>query len=243
MASASDAARPVLHALTAGNLSRVGGYAKGLRVGVLSSGRGMEEFTTIVLAGGASFRMGRAKALLPFGGETLIERIVRRLQPVSREVVVVAAPHVPIPDLGAGVRVVEDETPLQGPLAGIFYGLQAARSEISFVCGCDHPFVAPAVARLLVDRAADRNGAVVLAEGVPQPLLGAYRKRVAAIAQSMLARGDRRASQLVETAALVEVAGRDLLAADPSGRSLLDIDTPQAYQKALDLMTQDPSLW
>ena len=193
----------------------------------------MEPFTTIVLAGGASLRMGRPKALLPFGAETLIERVVRRLAGGSSEIVVVGGPHVRLPPLPDPIRVVEDEIPLQGPVAGILYGLAAARTELGFVCGCDHPFLEPAIGRLLAERTRDRDGAVVVSAGVPQPLLAVYRKRVATIATTMLASGERRAARLVELARLVEVSDEDVLAVDPSGLSLFDIDTPEAYREAL----------
>jgi molybdenum cofactor guanylyltransferase len=193
----------------------------------------MEPFTTIVLAGGASSRMGQPKALLPFGPETLIERVVRRLAAGSSEIVVVSGPHVRLPPLPDEVRVVADEVPLQGPVAGIRYGLMAARTELGFVCGCDHPFVEPALGRLLAERTVDRDGAIVVSKGVPQPLLAVYRKRVATIAATMLASGERRAVRLGEHARLVQLSDEDLFAVDPSGLSLLDVDTPQAYHDAL----------
>jgi molybdenum cofactor guanylyltransferase len=193
----------------------------------------MEPFTTIVLAGGASSRMGQPKALLPFGPETLIERVVRRLAAGSSEIVVVSGPHVRLPPLPDEVRVVADEVPLQGPVAGIRYGLMAARTELGFVCGCDHPFVEPALGRLLAERTGDRDGAIVVSKGVPQPLLAVYRKRVATIAATMLASGERRAVRLGEHARLVQLSDEDLFAVDPSGLSLLDVDTPQAYRDAL----------
>jgi len=201
----------------------------------------MLPFTTIVLAGGASSRMGEPKALLRFGTETLIERVVDRLAPTANEIVVVSGPHVRLPSLGSRARVIEDSTPLQGPVAGIQYGLQAARNEWSFVCGCDHPFIAPAVARLLVERAGADSGAVAVCDGSPQPLLAAYRKSVAAIAAELLASGERRASRLVEAAGLVEITGDDVLAVDPSGLSLFDVDTPEAYRRALALIAEDPT--
>ena len=193
----------------------------------------MEQFTTIVLAGGASSRMGRPKALLPFGSETLIERVVGRFAPCSSEVIVVRGPHVRLPSLPKEVRVVADEVPLHGPVAGIRYGLAAARTDLAFVCGCDHPFLEPAIARHHAERSTDRNGAIIVSRGVPQPLLAVYRKRVATIAATMLASGERRAVRLAEHARLVEVSDEELLAIDPSGLSLLDVDTPQAYQDAL----------
>lgn len=201
----------------------------------------VEPFTTIVLAGGASSRMGRPKALLPFGGETLIERVVRRMAEVSSEVIVVSGLHLSLPALPAAVRVVQDEEPLQGPLAGILYGLRAAASDVSFVCGCDHPLLAPEVARLLVERATGASGAVATWEGRAQPLVAAYRKRVAALAAELLARGECRALALVEQAHLVRVSREDLRAADPTGASFFDVDTPAAYAEALRRLSGDPA--
>jgi molybdopterin-guanine dinucleotide biosynthesis protein A len=196
----------------------------------------MEPFTAIVLAGGASARMGRPKALLPFGAETLIERVVRRLEPIASEVVVVSGPHLVLPAL-RNARVIEDEKPLQGPVAGILYGLRAARTDLGFVCGCDHPFLEPAVVRLLIERSAAARGAVAVFGGIPQPLVGAYRQSVAEIAASMLAAGERRAAALVRQGGLVEVPEEDLLRIDPYGRGFLDVDTPEAYKRALELIS------
>jgi molybdopterin-guanine dinucleotide biosynthesis protein A len=150
--------------------------------------------------------------------------------------VVVSGPHLVLPAL-RNARIVEDEAPLQGPVAGILYGLRAAHTDLSFVCGCDHPFVEPTVVRLLLERAADARGAVAVFKGIPQPLVGAYRQSVAEIAASMLAAGERRAAALVRQAGLVEVTEEDLLRIDPSGRSWFDVDTPEAYKRALELIS------
>ena len=45
----------------------------------------------VILCGGRSSRMGRPKALLPFGEETLLTRMVRILSGVVDPIVVVAA--------------------------------------------------------------------------------------------------------------------------------------------------------
>jgi molybdopterin-guanine dinucleotide biosynthesis protein A len=48
--------------------------------------------SVVVLAGGKSSRMGRPKALLPFGDEPLIVHIVCALRRIFPEIVVVAPP-------------------------------------------------------------------------------------------------------------------------------------------------------
>ena len=51
----------------------------------------------VVLAGGKSSRMGSSKALLPFDNEPLIVHIVRALNRIFAETVVVAAPGQEMP--------------------------------------------------------------------------------------------------------------------------------------------------
>jgi molybdopterin-guanine dinucleotide biosynthesis protein A len=193
----------------------------------------VEPLTTVVLAGGASSRMGRPKALLPFGAETLIERVVGRMAGISVEVVVVSGPHLKLPPFPAKVRVVEDEKPLQGPLAGILYGLRAARCDLCFICGCDLPFVRPEIAGFLVERLAGADGAMLEWNGFPQPLLAIYRKGLATALAARIETGERRAVSIVEHATIVVIPSAELRPIDPEGLSFLDVDTEEAYREAL----------
>ena len=127
--------------------------------------------------------------------------------------------------------------PATGPCRGISSSTTRTRSGSggSRTCGPRTTTISvePAIGRILAERVRDRDGAVVVSAGVPQPLLAVYRKRVAAIATTMLASGERRAGRLVELARLVEVSEEDVLAVDPSGLSFFDIDTLEAYREAL----------
>src|SRR5882672_4754025 len=93
----------------------------------------------IILAGGKSTRMGSPKALLPFGAETMLQRVVRLLATVVSPIVVVAAPEQSLPDLPADVIVTHDEHEGRGPLEGLRAGLKALppSSEIAYVTSCD----------------------------------------------------------------------------------------------------------
>ncbi|MCA9117229.1 MAG: NTP transferase domain-containing protein, partial [Planctomycetaceae bacterium] len=56
-----------------------------------SAAAGSTRVAGIVLCGGRSSRMGQPKHLLPFGDETMLQRVVRTLSAVVSPVVVVAA--------------------------------------------------------------------------------------------------------------------------------------------------------
>ena len=93
----------------------------------------------IVLCGGRSSRMGRAKAWLPWFGKTMIEHVVATLRPVVDEVIVVTSEEVDLPPLGA--RVVIDRAQGEGPLVGIREGLKAATADLAMVTSVDAPFL------------------------------------------------------------------------------------------------------
>ena len=87
----------------------------------------------VILCGGQSKRMGRPKAWLPFGDETMLQRVVRILREVVEPVVVVAAPNQDVPALPAGVEIVHDEVEGKGPLAGLAAGLAALEGKADAV--------------------------------------------------------------------------------------------------------------
>jgi molybdopterin-guanine dinucleotide biosynthesis protein A len=70
----------------------------------------------IVLCGGRSTRMGVPKATLPFGPETMLQRVVRLLGSVVAPIVAVAAREQKLPKLPEDVIVTRDEREQRGPL-------------------------------------------------------------------------------------------------------------------------------
>src|SRR5829696_6313049 len=70
----------------------------------------------IVLCGGKSTRMGTSKALLPFGPETMLQRVVRILAGLVSPIVAVAAADQELPPLPTEVLISRDEREGRGPL-------------------------------------------------------------------------------------------------------------------------------
>ena len=190
--------------------------------------------TAIILAGGRSRRMGRSKAFLPFGDETLLARLVRIYAGWFQEVLVAAAPEQELPEVPA--RVVRDAVLDQGPLAGICGGLRAAGSATCFVASCDHPFPDLRVAENLMAALDAFDICVPRWEGHLQPLFAGYRRSVLALAEAQLARGELRPIRLFEGARTRILEPLEISALDPDGRSMLDVNEPGTYQKALELL-------
>lgn len=187
--------------------------------------------TAIVLCGGRSTRMGRDKSALPFGGETMLERVVRIVRGVAADVIVVARQDQSTPD---GVRVIHDPIDDQGPLVGIAAGLTASTTDLNLVVACDMPLIKPEVLQRLADAIGDHDACVAVADGHASALCGIYRSRVAADAERLLASGERRVMRLLDAVQTKRVDAAALRDIDPDLESFTSCDTPEAYRAALE---------
>jgi molybdopterin-guanine dinucleotide biosynthesis protein A len=187
--------------------------------------------SAIILAGGKSSRMGSPKCLLPFDGEPLIAHLVRRLRSRFAEVIVVAAPDQELPPLA--VKLVRDEVAFQGPVGGIYYGLQAASEETCFVTACDVPFLNLPTVEFLLAALGAADVAVAHWDGRLQPLFAVYRRSVLPFLKQQLAVGELRPTLLYEKVATKIVSAAELSGVDAQGLSFININLPQDYQSAL----------
>ncbi|GAT07215.1 molybdenum cofactor guanylyltransferase [Mycolicibacterium novocastrense] len=154
----------------------------------------------IILAGGASRRMGRDKATLPYEGTTLVERMVSILAPRCAPIFVIAAPGQALPALDA--EVLRDEVRGVGPLLATGRGLRAAAeagSELAFVSAVDMPLLTVELIDELVAPALRVEADVVLPwDGRDHYLAGVYRTALAGRVDELIAAGERSMRALVD---------------------------------------------
>jgi molybdopterin-guanine dinucleotide biosynthesis protein A len=198
----------------------------------------VETHGAIILCGGASKRMGRDKALLPFGlHEVLLQRVVRLLGEVvpCKRIVCVAAADQTLPQLANGVQIVRDTALHQGPLAGLATGMAAIRerADAVYLCGCDAPLLVPALVERLFEQLGDRQIAVPRINDQLHPLAAVYRADVLSVANSLLDHGERSLRALVEWCDTRFVAAAELRDVDPDLATLVGCNTPDEYQAAL----------
>ncbi len=169
--------------------------------------------------------MGTPKAWLPAGDETFLGRTVRVVGEVCSPVVVVAADGQELPLLPAGVAVVRDAAPDNGPLQGLLAGLTAllGRCEVAFVASCDLPGLSPDLVRAVLAGLGDAAACVPVSGGRDHSLAAAYRLAVSDIVLSLLAGGSRRMLDLLAAVPTVR------LPADGWAAELRNVNTPAEY--------------
>ena len=187
--------------------------------------------------------MGRPKASLSFGPETMLARVARLLGEAATPIVVVAAADQEIPDLSDSIRVVRDPVADRGPLQGLAVGFEilAGEVELAYATATDAPFLKAAWVDRLVELIGDRDLAIPEIDGHLHPLASLYRIKAARPAVERLLAEDRlRPSSLAGTLRTLRVDASAMSAVDPESWTLRNLNTPEDYRSALRLAGFDP---
>ena len=194
----------------------------------------------VVLAAGASTRMGQPKAAMPFGqmGETILSRIVSTiLAGGATELVVVGGAHLDairgaMPLHEARARVVEHTGWRQGQLSSLLAGLTAIdvpQLEAAIVTPVDVPLVRAATVEAVIDAWRRTRAPIV------RPANGDRHGHPVIFDRSVFA--DLRAADPDVGAKAVFVLHRERIlnveVQDPG--AFEDIDTPEDYQRLIKL--------
>lgn len=179
-----------------------------------------------ILAGGASRRMGRDKALLERDGEPLLLRLARLIETVAPPVTVVAPPdryrHL-------GLPVIPDLHPGCGPLGGIETALSSTGAQWNLILACDMPGLSAAYLQSLIQAlpAAEACDALVSrAGGESEPLCAIYHRRLLPQVTAARAAGHLRVRDLLDS---VQVQFLDV----PQPGLTASVNTPEEWQRSL----------
>lgn len=189
----------------------------------------------IIFCGGKSSRMGTSKAHLPFGPETMLQRVVRILATVVSPIVVVAADRQELPPLPSEVILTHDEREGRGPLEALRAGLTALPDSVdaAYVTSCDVPLLVPAFVARMRTLATDYDVAVMEIDGFTHPLSAVYRRRVLPHVEDLLAHDRLRPVFLYERVPTRRVQTAEMTDIDPGLRTLRNLNTPDDYRAAL----------
>lgn len=177
----------------------------------------------VVLAGGASRRMGRDKALVTLDGERLVDRSVRLLGEVCDDVVVASGRRT-IKDLQA--PQVPDHRGGAGPLSGLSAGLVHADHELACVLAVDLPH---ADVRLLTALAGRWQGEAVVVPSVggrAQPLHAVWATSCAVSLAVLVGDGVRSVMQAVELLGGLVLSDAETLVLAGHDRWAHNVNTP-----------------
>jgi len=179
----------------------------------------------IIFAGGKSSRMGRDKALLPFGEySTLCEYQYQRLAKIFETV------HISTKEakFDFDAPLIYDCYPQSSPLVGLISIFETIESDECFILSVDAPFVDEQVIERLYKQSVESLADAIIAQspGGNQPLCGIYRRSILPYAKEFIAQENHKLNALLRRADTTFVLFEDEAPFD-------NLNHPHEYEKAL----------
>lgn len=178
----------------------------------------------VVLAGGASLRMGRDKAVAQLAGRRLIDHVVAAVVAAGLRPVVAGTPR---PEVAA--EFVADPPGVAGPAAGLVAALRRFPDSDLVLVGTDQPYLRPETLRALLEIAGPLIAPI---DRRRQTLCAVYRAESALAVEALVASRANPSLQPLFDAAGIDVPEATWRAWGEDGRSWMSLDTPEALAAA-----------
>ncbi|MDO5133456.1 MAG: Cof-type HAD-IIB family hydrolase, partial [Eubacteriales bacterium] len=200
----------------------------------------VRECCGVLLCGGKSRRMGRDKALLPWGNGTFLQAVANTLDMFMEKYLSVASEAPRKEGLSPDWIVLPDRVPDCGPIGGIYTALSVCSAEWAAVVSCDMPAVGESLIRVLMADRTDEAEIVypVTADGRPHLTCALYRKSVLPVLAQQIRAGDYRLRALLDRCRSIAVPldeERDL----PLAGMLENINTEEDLERAQTAARED----
>ncbi|MEA1886933.1 MAG: molybdenum cofactor guanylyltransferase [Bacteroidota bacterium] len=150
------------------------------------------DITAAILAGGKNTRFsGRTKAKIIIDGQPMIERIIKVLERVFNDIVIIANNENEFSDYGH-IRITGDIYPDIGPLGGLHSALTNTNSKAVFLVASDMPELNAEVIRHVVDNFNHQKCEALIPDykGYIEPLHAIYKRDVLERLESFIRTAD-----------------------------------------------------
>lgn len=189
-------------------------------------------FTLAIIAGGQSSRMGRDKAFLELGGQTLIERVIAASADLGQSETILIA-NKPDEYRHLGLPIHTDIVPDKGSLGGIYSALARAANPAALVLACDMPFIRTELLRFMIAQL-DQEADIVVprVDGYPQAMHAIYRKTCVAPIRAQLDENRLKIIRFYDKMRVTYLDEADYAPYDPEGLSFTNLNTPAEFERA-----------
>jgi molybdopterin-guanine dinucleotide biosynthesis protein A len=195
--------------------------------------------TLAIQAGGESRRMGSDKALLPFLGQPLILRLLKRLAGIADEVLVTS--NTPENYHFLDLTLIPDLLPGCGALGGLYTALSAAAYPYVAVVACDMPFASPELfmVELALLRESGADAVIPRTESGMEPFHAVYwRDTCLPYIRAALDAGKQRVDAWFRWANIHYIGTPEIHPYDPGKLAFMNINTLEELNEAQSIANQ-----
>jgi len=188
----------------------------------------------IILAGGKSTRLGHDKVLERIGSTSLLEQVISRIEPLTKEIIIVTAKERTFTELASRqkVKIVSDIFPGQGSLGGIYTGLVKSDSFYNLVLAADMPFVNTVLLRYMIGICEGFDFVLPRVNGLFEPLHAIYSKNCIQPIEKILSGGKKVIIELFNYVRVRFVEAVEVDKFDPQHLSFFNINTREELELA-----------
>jgi len=196
-----------------------------------------KEFGAIILAGGASSRMGFCKSKIKMGGEYLLASNIETIRPYFKDVSLVVSKENSFFRSLPLRKLVNPYHPSCGPITGLLVGMKEnIDNPFSFVMACDMPFVNLGIINRLMEIA--KEGADVVIPHSPdgyEPLFAMYSRRCLPVFERMVRNSEFRIQKMFPHLNVKYLSTNEVMRLDPGGKAFFNINNKEDLEKAENL--------
>jgi molybdopterin-guanine dinucleotide biosynthesis protein A len=198
----------------------------------------IDDVTCLILAGGASRRMGEDKAFIQVEGVRLLDYVYGKCQEIFREIIIVTNQPQQFTDYQT--PVVADEIPGAGSLGGLYTGLMRASNYYSFCVACDMPFLKPEFIAYLIDKRLHNDIVIPKTKEGLEPLHALYSKRCIEPIKKCIERGDLKISSVLPEVQVYYCEEEEIKKIDPALISFINANTKKELFKIQKMLKGAP---
>ena len=179
-------------------------------------------------------RLGRDKVFETVGDRNLLDLVIDRVTPLSRETILVTASNKALikSEKYSGLKAVTDIHPGKGPLGGVYTGLITSSSFCNLVVASDMPFLNPALLNHMMEILADFDVVVPRVGDFMEPLHAVYTKNCLKPMELLLKQDKLSVHRLFPMVRTRYLETDEIETFDPAHLSFFNINTQSDLLKA-----------
>lgn len=192
------------------------------------------DISSVILAGGKSLRLGHDKITEKVGNVTLLEKVISRIDSLSKDIVIVTAEERSFKEFADNnkVKTVADIFPGRGSLGGIYTGLKKSETFYNLVIAADMPFLNGELLAYMTEVAEGFDFVIPKIGTFFEPLHAIYSKNCIAPIETMIKKNRRVIIELFDFVKVRYVEAEEIERFDPEHLSFFNINTVEDLELA-----------